>query len=775
MHTPAGARTRCHADGVFESLGRAVAHRPRLTVALWVVLTSLGFALAVVGLHGESLFDRLTTGEPSVPGSQSERGTQILTEQDETGETVSLLVSGVDPADPAVAEAMAPVHQDLAAIAGVETVVDPFVVPGGVGTEAGQSLVAADGDGFVLSVTLDPALDDEARAAAATDVVEHLEAVPAGLAEVAPDATGLVSSNDLIVEAITSQVEKDLTTGEMIALPIALLVMVLVFGGFLAAAMPMAGAVASIGAGLGVLLGLSYVLTIDASVVNVVTLLGLGLSIDYGLLIVSRFREELHALDDARTVTADPAVPAGPATTARATRRPRRRDADVTAAVVRTMATAGRTVAFSALTVAISIAGLMVFEPDILRAIGAAGLAVILIAVATAMTLVPALLALAGHRLVRPGVLSRVPGLRAVLARTADVQSDEGFFSRLTGRVQRHPVWVMVATVAVLVVLALPVLGLQMRNSGIELLPESSPQREFVDELAAQFPASASPDLRVVTDSTTEDAQAWADEIAGLEHVERVDPAVAVGTDHAVVGVHLDVDDAGGPEAVALVDELRAQDPGFAFYVTGQAAGQVDFRAALADRVWWAVAIVVVATFVLLFLMTGSVLIPVKALLTNALSLAASLGVLVWVFQDGHLEGVLDFSSAGGIETYVVALVIAFAFGLAMDYEVFLLSRIKELHDAGLSNDEAVRLGLQRSGRIITSAAAIIIVVFAGFVFGELLVIKEVGFALAVAVFIDATIVRILLVPATMTLLGRANWWAPKHLRWLYERFSITH
>ncbi|MFD6092103.1 MMPL family transporter [Oerskovia sp. NPDC060338] len=747
---------------MFESLGRAVAHRPRLTVAVWVVLTVLGFALAVVGVHGESLFDRLTTGEPAVPGSQSERGTQILTEQDTTGEEISLLVSGADPADPAVAAAMDPVHRQLDAITGVATVVDPFVIPGGLETEAAQSLVAADGDGFLVSVTLEAGLDEETTAAAASDVVERLEAVPEDLAEASPGATGLVSSNDLIVEAITSQVEKDLTTGEMIALPIALLVMVLVFGGFLAAAMPMAGAIASIGAGLGVLLALSYPLTIDASVVNVVTLLGLGLSIDYGLLIVSRFREELHRLVDER-------APGGTATSGPSSQ------AEVTAAVVRTMATAGRTVAFSALTVAISIAGLMVFEPDILRAIGAAGLAIILIAVATAMTLVPALLALAGHRLVAPSVLSRVPGLRAVLARTADVQSDEGVFSRLTGRVQRHPVWVMLGTVAVLVVLALPVLGLQMRNSGIELLPQSSPQREFVNEVTAQFPASESPDLRVVTDSTPERAQAWAEEIAGLEHVERVDPAVAVGTDHAVVGVHVDADDAGGPEAVAVVDEVRALDPGFDVYVTGQAAGQVDFRAALADRVWWAVGIVVVATFVLLFLMTGSVLIPVKALLTNVLSLAASLGVLVWVFQEGHLEGVLDFSSAGGIETYVVALVIAFAFGLAMDYEVFLLSRIKELHDAGLSNDEAVRLGLQRSGRIITSAAAIIIVVFAGFVFGELLVIKEVGFALAVAVFIDATIVRILLVPATMTLLGRANWWAPKHLRWLYSRFSITH
>ncbi|WP_448629377.1 MMPL family transporter [Cellulomonas soli] len=215
--------------------------------------------------------------------------------------------------------------------------------------------------------------------------------------------------------------------------------------------------------------------------------------------------------------------------------------------------------------------------------------------------------------------------------------------------------------------------------------------------------------------------------------------------------------------------------PGLPRWVTGQAAAQSDFTTALADRAPWAAGIVALATLVLLFLMTGSVAIPIKALLTNVVSLAASLGVLVWVFQDGHLSGLLGFTATGGIETYVVALVIAFGFGLAMDYEVFLLSRIKELHDGGASNDEAVRLGLQRSGRIITSAAAIIIAVFAGFVAGELLVIKEVGFALAVAVLIDATIVRLLLVPATMTILGKANWWAPKPLRALYRRVSITH
>ncbi|WP_435735840.1 MMPL family transporter [Cellulosimicrobium sp. PMB13] len=748
---------------VFSSLGRRIARHPRLTVLVWVVLTAVGFALALFGVQGEGLFDRVTTGAPSVPGSPSARADEILAENDDSGPEVTLLVRGVDPADTAVADAMTDVNAGLVAIEGVETVINPYVLPGGVEDEAARPLVAENGDGFLTVVTLRTDLEPERSDAVTARVIQDFEAVPSELATAAPDAagdaTGLVASNGLIIDAITTQVQEDLTTGEKVALPVALLIMVLVFGGFLAAAMPMAGAIASIGSGLGALFGLTYLLDVDASVVNVVTVLGLGLSIDYGLLVVSRFREELHRLIDAGD---DPAL------------RRRRGDGVAHEALVRTMATAGRTVAFSALTVAISIGGLMVFRPDILRSVGAGGLAVVLIAVATALTLVPALLAFTGRRLARPGLLGRIPGLRRVLERTADVQSDEGVFSRLAGRVQRHPLWVLIGTVVVLVVLALPVLGIHVRNSGIELLPASSPQREFVDELAAQYPSSAGPQVLAVVEGGVEDAQAWADEVEGVDGVARVDPAAALDG-YAVVGIHVEGGDAGSPEAVSVVRDVRALDAGTEVWVTGQAAGQVDFLDALGERVWWAVGIVVGATMILLFLMTGSVVIPVKALLTNVLSLAASLGVLVWVFQDGHLEGLLGFSSVGGIETYVVALVVAFAFGLAMDYEVFLLARVKELYDAGHPNDEAVRLGLQRSGRIITSAAAIIVVVFTGFVFGELLVIKEVGFALAVAVLIDATIVRLLLVPATMTLLGRFNWWAPGPLGRVQRRLSLSH
>ncbi|WP_246169547.1 MMPL family transporter [Actinotalea subterranea] len=750
------------AGEVFDALGRAVSRSPRITVAVWALITAGCFGLAVAGVGGESLFERLSTGAPQVPGSQSAEADDLIAEASTSGPSLTLAVQDVDPADPALAEPVGAAREDLMAVTGVASVIDPYLLPEGPTSAAAAPLIAQGGDGFLVVVELEPDLVPDVEDAALAEVEERLDALPAELSDAVPGAAGAsgqVGGTSLIVEEITDQVEEDLRTGETVALPIALLVMVLVFGGFLAAAMPMAGALASIAGGLGSVYALSYGLDMDASVVNVVTILSLGLSIDYGLLIVSRFREELHALVD---------VDQG------ASVRRRRGDGAVETALRRTMTTAGRTVAFSALTVAIAISGLIVFEPAILRAFGAAGVAVILIAVATALTLVPALLRLAGRHLIAPGLVSRVPGLRWVLARTSDVSAEEGAFSRLAGRVQRHPWWVLGVSVLVLGVLATPFLRLELRNSTIELLPQGSDQRAYVEAIADDYPASASPPVVVLAQASLEDVAAWSAELAELPDVASVDPPAPLGG-YVVVGVRPDTTDPGGAVARAVVEDVRATDAPFDRWVTGQAANQIDFTQALFDRAPWAVAIVVLATFVLLFLMTGSLVIPLKALLTNALSLSASLGVLVWVFQDGHLTGPLGFSPTGGIETYVVALIIAFGFGLAMDYEVFLLSRIKELWDSGRTNDEAVRLGLQRSGRIITSAAVIIIVVFTGFVFGKLLVIKEVGFSLAVAVLIDATLVRMLLVPATMTLLGRYNWWAPAPLARLHKRFAITH
>ena len=480
--------------------------------------------------------------------------------------------------------------------------------------------------------------------------------------------------------------------------------------------------------------------------------MGLGLSIDYGLLIVSRFREEIAVA---------------------AKMQPTDRWA-VHHALVRTLETAGRTVAFSALIVGISISGLMLFTPEILRAIGAVGVVIVLLAVLTALTLVPALLRLSGTRLARPSIMDKVPGLRHVVRHTADVRSDHGLFYTIAARVQKHPVIVMVSCVLLLIFLALPVANLHMRNSGIELLPVSSSQRQFTATLASDFPQTRSADILVVTDASPAGANSLAQQIAQVEGIDKVVSVSPIG-ENQVIGVTVSDDDPAGPSAVQAVVDIREIETRHEVLVAGQAAGQLDFIEAMLDRVWYVVAIIVLATFALLFLMTGSIVIPLKALLTNVVSLGASLGVLVWTFQEGHLTGLLNFTPTGGIETFVVALVLAFAFGLAMDYEVFLLSRIKELVDQGVDSETAVRKGLQRSGRIITSAAAIIIVVFAGFVAGDLIIIKQVGFALAVAIFIDATIVRMLLVPATMTLLGKYNWWAPAPLAKIHKKFAIIH
>ncbi len=426
-------------------------------------------------------------------------------------------------------------------------------------------------------------------------------------------------------------------------------------------------------------------------------------------------------------------------------------------ATARTVDSAGRTVVFSGLTVAISLGGLLVFEAQIMKAIGAAGLSVVLIAMLVALTLVPALC---------------VVGARRLLRRGTELAPEEGVFSRLAEWVHRHPVPIIVVVVAALVGLALPAFDLRLTSSGSGLLPTSSSTRQFFDGMARDYPKLGGADVTVVAKAPLAETRAYAASLR-LPSGDRVTRVTAAGSDLSVV----DLDTPGGgldDPARALVRQLKSERPQFPTYVIGQASGLQDFTDSMWQRAPYAFALVALATLVLLFLMTGSVVIPVKALLLNVVSLGASLGVIVWVFQHGNLQGLLGFSSVGAVESTIPLLVLAFGFGLSMDYEVFLLSRIVELHERGHSNDAAVVLGLQRSGRIITSAALLVVIVFSGFVAGKLLVIKETGVGLATAVALDATLVRMLLVPATMTLLGDWNWWAPARLRRWHARFGIT-
>lgn len=745
---------------VFVRLGRLVAHRPWLTIALWALFAALGYGSALVGIAGDNLFDRVTTGAPEVQGSDSQIGAELLADSSDAGPTINLALQHLDPTSTQVADEIVTIRDDLSKIDGVEAVVDPLLLSGGAQNPVAAALTARNNDGFLIVVQLESGLDEDAETAATTAVIAALEDVPNRLSPIAPHVTGVIGSADLIITEVTDQVQADLKTGEVIALPIALTVMVLVFGGFLAASLPIVGAIAAIAGGFLTLLLLTFALDVDAAAINVVTVLGLGLSIDYGLLIVSRFREEY-----ARATS----------TGGRMSRSQRRHSSDVlVVAIENTVATAGRTVAFSAITVAISISGLIVFTPAILKAVGAAAVGVVLIGMATALTLVPALLRISGRALAHGSWLTILPGMRWVLRHTSDVSRDEGWFSALAARVQKRPLLWMGAVIGLLVVLAIPVSHLSLRSSGVELLPQDASQRAYLELLADQYPATTEAEVTVVAQTAPDNLDKWAQAIQEIPNVLSVSESTVMNS-VVVLGVYVDTDDPGGDTATTVVEEVRKLDAGFPVYVTGQAALQIDFVDAIIDGLPWAVGIVALATWLLLFLMTGSVVIGIKALITNALSLGAAIGILVWAFQDEYLEGLLSFTSPGGIETYVVAMSIAFAFGLAMDYEVFLLARMFELHRQGVDDATAVRIGLQRSARIITSAAAIIIVVFAGFVAGELLIIKELGFTLAVAILIDATLVRMILVPATMTLLGRWNWWAPKFLKPVHAKFGLTH
>ena len=741
----AGVGALVHSSPVLTRLGRSITLHPWRYVIAWVLVVA-GALLPALGVIGDGLFPRLTSGQASVPGP-ARTGADLLERAAPSGPTVFLQLDDVDPASPAVQRALGAALADVSALPDVAAVAAPLLPGPGVPDlppGVARSLTSRDGTAVLLTATLGAGLDGDAADAARERVEARLDRV----AEQVPGSRGRVASPAGLDEVFSDLVERDLRTGEAIALPLSLLVMVVVFGGLLAAGVPLVGALASIAGGLGALTAFTHVTDVDASVVNVVTVLGLGLCIDYGLLVVSRYREELRARVGPG---ADPLV--------RAVRD---------AAVVATVAGAGRTVIFSAVTIAVSLSGLLLFRADILRSMGLAAASVVALALAVAITLVPALLVVCGGRLTRPGVATRVPGLRVLARRLGDVAPAEGFFSALARRVQRHPGLALAAVVVVLGVLAAPATQVQLRSDGIELLPVDNPSRVFFTDLDSRFPAAASPAVTVVARADPQRAAGYAAELADLDVAGlAVGAPTPVAEGLTTIAVRAD-------DADAAVVAVRGVDAAFPAYATGQAAATADFRGELAQRAPWAVGLVALATVVLLFLMTGSLLVPLTALAANALSLGAALGVLTLVFQDGWLEGVLAFTSNGGVESFAAPLTLAFGFGLAMDYEVFLLARILDARRTGMRTDAAVVAGLQGSGRIITSAAAIIVIVFAGFVGGSLLAIKEVGLGLAVAVAIDASLVRMVAVPAVMTLLGEANWWAPRPLRALHERFGIS-
>jgi putative drug exporter of the RND superfamily len=691
---------------VLASLGRFCFHHRRLVLVGWLVAFVAGLAIGV------QVFPRLST---DYSGTQIEsfQGFDIMSDSAQYGSRISGLVERPkDISATSWQNDLATTAADLRTIDGVARVIDPTTAP----PEAG--VIATDGQAVLFLVDLKA--DGEDRA---------LDAVETRLRNLG-NGTGaeVILGGDLLLQRESAeQSQQDTERGEAVALPITMLVMVFLFGGFVAAGIPLLGAFCSIAGGLAALFAFSFVLPLDPSVPSVTTVLGLGLSIDYALLMVQRYREE----------------------------RGLGRDAEQ--AVLVAVSTAGRTISFSALTVATALTGLFVFQLSIFRALGAAGVTVVLVALAVGLTLVPALLATFHHRI-------KVPTERV---------SDDGFFARLARATQRRAAVVTIGLAAVLLAAGAPFLRVHFQNGGADLLPADFESRRFADAVAIHFPNDAVDPVYVVAHVPAVRLQGYADTvIATLPDVRRIEKAADRRDGWSLVEL-TPYGTSQGDRAKALVRELRDHRPAYRTWVTGSAPVLVDFQDLVRAGLPWAALILGVGTFVLLFLMTGSVLVPLKALVMNTLSLGATFGVLVLVFQDGHGSSLLGFTPTGALETWVPVVVFAFAFGLSMDYEVFLLSRVKELYDSGMSNDKAIEVGLQRSGRIITSAALLVFIVFLGFTAGKLLGIKQLGLALATAVAVDATVVRCLLVPATMTLLGDRNWWAPDWLRRLHTRIGL--
>jgi RND superfamily putative drug exporter len=711
----------------------------------WLVLVVWVIAVAGGLLATGPLFSGLSDG--GLPHSvESVAASDVLNSATGTGSagTVVGVVDGIDPTAAPVRSAVTDLAARLAAVPGVKSVQQPFD-PQLTPAQAAP-LVAPDRRAVLVSVML-TTLDRPGRDTATTAIADQLHALTAALP---PGASVQVGGSPELSLQNRAALKDDLQRGELFSLPITLVVLVLVFGGLIAAGLPVLAAVVSVAAAMGVLLGFSHLTDVDQNGVTVVTLLGLGLSVDYGLLLVARYREEL-----ARGYPAE-------------------------VAVARAWATAGRTIMFSALTVAAALSGLLMFRFSTLTALGAAGVSIAVVAMLVALTFTAALLGLAKRwirpakqRRARPAASSAAAGSSSAAAESAGVEDERGFFARLSGVVQRRPALIMIATVVLLLGAGLPLLSTTFRLPGAEAIPRSIEAARVSDLLTARFGQTPGPAITVVTRTDAATLTAWAQRWQGDPAVSRIRP-VKQADGVSSVGIDV-VGDSQGPAARDLVLRLRADRPGGGpSWVTGDPAVLIDLLGLITSALPAAIGVTLLAMLVLLFAMTGSLVVPVKAVLANLVSLGATFGVMTAVFGHGVGSALLHTITTGALNPFVVVIIFAFAFGLSMDYEVFLLGRIKEYVDAGVPTNAAVRRGLQHTGRVITSAALLMVIVFSCFAAATTSNIEQIGLGLTVAVAIDATIVRCLLVPATMTLLGRWNWWAPRWLGRLHQRIGLS-
>ncbi|HVD00950.1 MAG TPA: MMPL family transporter [Candidatus Dormibacteraeota bacterium] len=741
---------------MFAGWGRFVYHRRwwvlALSLLLLGVVAGVGFGFKgqlnnSSSVHYESIQanDLLTAELPKVQGAGGATFEIVFA-------STSMHVS-----DPAYRAAVEKTLAPLAADSHVATIVTPYTTSGA----AAQALESRDGKEALAVITLKDAFQTARGYFPALRSTIHSDQLQT-----------FVTGNVAISADFDTYLARDLNRAELSSIPTSLILLLVVFATLIAALLPIGVGGAAVVAGVAATLLLARFTDVSTYALNIVTLIGLGVAIDYSLLIVNRFKEELQG------------------------------GADVEHAVERSMATAGRAVTFSGLTVAIGLAGMLFFPGTFLVSMGVAGSIVVALAVVFALTLLPALLSLSGHSVLR----LRIPFFGTRSAST--------FWQTAAGWVMRRPVPVLLASLVFVGLTAWPVLSIRIANGDEHMLPPQAQSVVGVDRLAADFPGQDQntiiavvhyPSGPVLTSQRIGELYDYAQQLKALPDVIGVDSVVTFnpslgrqqyqdlltttpsplpaavqqqlsqtyGKDIAVFSIRTDKP-AQSDAAVSLLNRIRtgAHPAGATLLVTGNTAFNQDFIHLILADAPGAVIFVILVTYVVLFLLVGSVLLPLKAVLTNLLSLSASFGLIVFIFQEGHLASLLNFTPQS-IDPTLPVLMFCIVFGLSMDYEVMLLTRIQEVYKRTGDNLVAVTEGLARSGRIITGAAGIMVVVFLSFGLAQVLLIKAIGIGLAVAVVIDATVMRMLIVPAVMRLLQDVNWWAPGPLRRLHDALGL--
>ena len=702
---------------MFAGLGRFIVRRKKSVLIVFIV------GILAAGGVGSLSFSKLDSGGYSDLNSDSAKAYEYLTDKFKVQEPGAILVIDTGERtvnDPTVVAEAAALEAKVKTVSGVDRTLSYWTTGGA------PSMKATDDKAAFLFIFSEPESNDWA---ALEKIGKEVQAKFDGKQG---NLTVHASGTGVITHAINSKIKDDLLIAEAIAIPLTFILLIFVFGAMVASAMPLVVGVSAI---LGSFL-IIYILTLftDVSVfaLNLITGLGLGLGIDYALLIVNRFREELHS------------------------------GKSVNESVITTVATAGKTVFYSGLTVLVTMASLLLFPLNFLKSFGYAGVSVISLAVVGALIPLPALLAILGHRVDK-----------GVVRKAGIVPSEDGRWARTARTVMKRPVPVVIGSLLVLGVLAAPITNIAFAQVDARVLPKSDPAAVASAVIEERFTGLEGTPIEVVIPNGKGkeiEINNFLARVQGVYGISRVGQIEYFGNDVRVQVISSE--QSRTLDAQRIIHEIRDFPVPEGTLIGGAAADFTDSQDGIARTLPWALGWIALTVFILIFVFTGSIILPIKAVLLNAMSLIATLGAVTWIFIDGNLKWLVgDFTVTGTLDTGSVILVAVVVFGLSMDYELFLLSRIREEHLEGKSNIESVAKGLQRSARIITAAALLLAVVFAAFMTSGVTSIKMLGFGVAFAVLLDATLVRALLVPALMRLFGEQNWWAPKSL----QRFTLRH